>query len=214
MPLKNIKLNNAKRNKDDEYYTLYKIIKNKLVHFHDQFEDKTLLFNCNDYDKNFWKYFYNNFDKIKPKKIIALGYEENAFAYEYDGHQIKKTKLNPFFGREAGDFQNPESIKYLQEADIVITNPPFSLFGKFIKQLIEFNKNFLIIGNMNASYYKNINNEILNKKCFVVPESNRNVELFSTPSNKLIEMQFWFTNLNIPKHLYFNLIFDLLFKIW
>ena len=150
-------IHNAKKKKNDEFFTRYEDIEAEIAYYKHHLEGKILLFNCNDTEEsNFWKYFYNNFHKLKLKKIIGIGYGLGSIAAEYNGRDIRRTPQTYFFGNEAGDFRSFHSVRYLQEADIVITNPPFSLFRDYVNQLIHFNKKFLIIGHMVAINYKDM----------------------------------------------------------
>ena len=157
---------------------------------------KVIYCNCDDYRySNFVKYFKDNFEKIKIKKLIATNYDmgEGAFVYEYDGVNKLVQKL-----AGNGDFRSTECIAYLQEADIVCTNPPFSLFLEYIKQLMDYGKKFLVIGNKNTVNYlcdyikqgklrtgKNIPSE------FKLPDG--------TMTKKVQGLCRWFTNLETHK---------------
>lgn len=153
---KNINMNKAKKEKNDEFYTQYEDIERELAHYMDHFKDKIVFCNCDDPEwSNFWKYFENDFNILGLKKLISTHYEENDPSYKLeleciDG-QMVKTKT-PLKGN--GDFRNQECVDILKECDIVVTNPPFSLFREYVSQLIDYNKKFLIIGNMNAISYK------------------------------------------------------------
>ena len=165
MPLKNKNLNKAKAIKDNEFFTLAINIQKELQHYWKHFKNKIILLNCNDGLKSeFWKYFKALFNVIGLKKLIAISYGDNAVVLQYNGKDIIEVKLNPFFDKAAGDFRNPECIDYLQQADIVVTNPPFSLFREYVDMLIHFNKKFLIIGPLHAITYRNIFNQIKNNK--------------------------------------------------
>ena len=149
---KNKNLTNAKKAKDNEFYTLLKEVEKEVSQY--DLKGKVIYCNCDDYRySNFVKYFKDNFEKIKIKKLIATNYDtgEGAFIYEYDGVNELVQELNG-----NGDFRSPECITYLQESDVVITNPPFSLFREYIKQLMGYEKKFLVIGNSNAFTYKEI----------------------------------------------------------
>ena len=146
---KNTNLINAKKAKDDCFFTLLKDVEKEVSQY--DLKGKVIYCNCDDYRySNFVKYFKDNFEKIKIKKLIATNYDmgEGAFVYEYDGVNELVQKL-----AGNGDFRSPECIAYLQEADIVCTNPPFSLFLEYIKQLIDYGKKFLVIGNKNTVNY-------------------------------------------------------------
>lgn len=149
---KNANLTNAKKAKNDEFYTLLKEVEKEVSQY--DLKGKVIYCNCDDYRySNFVKYFKDNFEELKIKKLIATNYDtgEGAFVYEYDGVNELVQELNG-----NGDFRSPECIAYLQEADIVCTNPPFSLFREYVKQLMDYGKKFLIIGNNNAITYKDI----------------------------------------------------------
>ena len=127
--MKNENLNKAKQQKNDEFYTQYKDVKKEVERYADQLRGKIIFCNCdNPEESNFSKYFYDNFDILGLKGLIS----SNA------------------------DFRSEESIKMLKDCDIVITNPPFSLFREYIAQLMEYDKKFLILGNNNAITYKEV----------------------------------------------------------
>lgn len=191
---KNTNLINAKKAKDDCFFTLLKDVEKEVSQY--DLKGKVIYCNCDDYRySNFVKYFKDNFEKIKIKKLIATNYDmgEGAFVYEYDGVNELVQKL-----AGNGDFRSPECIAYLQEADIVCTNPPFSLFLEYIKQLMDYGKKFLVIGNKNTVNYlcdyikqgklrtgKNIPSE------FKLPDG--------TMTKKVQGLCRWFTNLETHK---------------
>ncbi len=147
-------LHNANKAKKDEFYTALTDIEKEMKNYKSQFENKIIFCNCDDPEEsNFWKYFYLNFGVLKIKKLIATHFdpEKPTYKLEYDGSQLVKTPL-----KQNGDFRSPECISFLQEADIICTNPPFSLFREYIAQLVEYKKDFLIIGNVNALTYKEV----------------------------------------------------------
>lgn len=152
--MSNNNLKNAKKNKNDEFYTLFGDIENELKNYKNQFRDKVVLCNCDDPEKsNFWKYFKINFENFGLKKIVSNHLVKDGLSYklEFDGKQTLKTNL---IGN--GDFRSSESISMLKEADILVTNPPFSLFREYVAQLIKYNKKFLILGSQNAITFKDI----------------------------------------------------------
>lgn len=191
---KNTNLINAKKAKDDCFFTLLKDVEKEVSQY--DLKGKVIYCNCDDYRySNFVKYFKDNFEKIKIKKLIATNYDmgEGAFVYEYDGVNELVQKL-----AGNGDFRSTECIAYLQEADIVCTNPPFSLFLEYIKQLMDYGKKFLVIGNKNTVNYlcdyikqgklrtgKNIPSE------FKLPDG--------TMTKKVQGLCRWFTNLETHK---------------
>lgn len=147
-------LNKANKNKNDEFYTQLSDIEKELGHYKEHFKDKIIFLNCDDPEEsNFWKYFYLNFKFLGLKKLIAthFGNGKPSYKLEKTNGNTKKTPL-----KQNGDFRSPECIEILKEADIVVTNPPFSLLREYIAQLIEHNKKFVIIGNINALSYKEI----------------------------------------------------------
>ena len=129
-------LHRAKKAKNDEFYTQLSDIETELAHYKDQFKDKIIYCNCdNPTMSNFIKYFNDNNDKLGFTQLLTSHYDP-----------ITKT----------GDFRSAESIALLKQADIVITNPPFSLFREYVAQLVEYKKQFLIVGSLNAVTYKEI----------------------------------------------------------
>ena len=155
---KNSNLHNAKSAKNDEFYTQLTDVAKELMHYKEHFKDKVVLCNCDDPTWSaFWKYFHLNFEELGLKKLISTHYdrEEATYKMEYEGgndNDIEAGVKTPLEGN--GDFRNQECIELLKEADIVVTNPPFSLFREYVAQLMEYDKKFLIIGNMNAITYK------------------------------------------------------------
>ena len=148
----NKNLSDARRNKKDEFYTQLVDIEAELKHCKDHFKDKVVLCNCDDWEKsNFVKYFKDNFKNLALNKLIATCWVENGNGklFEYNGSDIKVELL-----KGDGDFRSQECVELLKQADIVVTNPPFSLFREYIAQLMEYNKKLLIIGNINAITYK------------------------------------------------------------
>lgn len=164
----------AKKAKKDEFYTQLTDIEKELRFYKKFFKNKSVYCNCDDPKKsNFFQYFSLNFEYLGLKKLITTCYKNqnvdlfstNKFeqgAYlEYlgdlnqnnipDDHEISKTHL-----KGDGDFRSEECINLLKNSDVVVTNPPFSLFREYIDQLIMFNKKFVIIGNVNAITYKEV----------------------------------------------------------
>lgn len=186
-------MDNAKRNKADEFYTQLNDIELELKHYKEQFKDKVVFCNCDDpYESNFFKYFAINFNHLGLKKLIATCYDNSPVAYtqmnffgenksvankNHHPYKIEITKVEDCNNdgafdlsdvdyllknksntmtllKENGDFRSDECIELLKESDIVVTNPPFSLFREYVEQLITYNKKFIIIGNVNAISYK------------------------------------------------------------
>ncbi|MBR2371284.1 MAG: modification methylase, partial [Clostridia bacterium] len=155
-------LHNANRAKKDEFYTQLTDIEKELKHYKEHFKDKVVFCNCDDPEySNFWKYFQNNFYFLGLKKLVSTHYNTDGTpSYKMEivrtdnGNQMGipnyvKTSLHG-----NGDFRSDECIEILKQADIVVTNPPFSLFREYVAQLIEYDKKFIIIGNQNAITYK------------------------------------------------------------
>ena len=160
----NSNLNKAKKARNDEFYTMLSDIENELVHYREHFKDKIVYCNCDDpTQSNFVKYFQINFDTLGLKKLIATGYKKDGQGVKlvYDSSN-KAANVQELYGD--GDFRSPECVELLKQADIVVTNPPFSLFREYVAQLVGHGKKFLIIGNMNALKYKEIFPLIKNNK--------------------------------------------------
>ena len=161
----NKNLNGAKREKNDEFYTQLSDIEKELFHYKDHFKDKVVLCNCNDaLHSNFAKYFSLNFEFLGLKKLICTSYgdgDENGKVCIYTGDKngnripdIEEWYCYELDGK--GDFRSDACIELLKESDIVVTNPPFSLFREFVATLEKYSKKYLIIGNMNAITYKEV----------------------------------------------------------
>ena len=160
---KNTDLNKANRAKKDEFYTQITDIEKEMRYYKEHFRNKTIFCNCDDPESsNFWRYFHLNFYELGLKKLISTHYEEEKASYRMDivstdnGEQcgIPEYVKTPL--KQNGDFRSPECIEILKEADIIITNPPFSLFREYIAQLFEYKKKFIILGNINAIKYKEV----------------------------------------------------------
>lgn len=181
----NKNLNKAKEAKKDEFYTQLEDINNELKHYREHFRDKTVLCNCDDPRvSNFFTYFAYNFEFLGLKKLITTCYKnqdvdlfsqgqcEKAVYLVYEGdkngnHTPDAEEIGVMPLKGDGDFRSPECIELLKEADIVVTNPPFSLFREYVAQLIEYDKKFLIIGHQNAISYKEIFPLIMQNKIWM-----------------------------------------------
>ena len=160
----NINLHTAKVQGNDEFYTQITDIEKELSNYKDFFKGKVVYCNCDDArESNFFKYFSKNFEFLGLKKLITTGYKAEGkgvvLVYEGDKNGNHKVEDNEIVVRElegSGDFRSEECVEFLKEADVVVTNPPFSLFREYIAQLVEYNKKFLVIGNLNAATYKEI----------------------------------------------------------
>ena len=164
MPNNNKNLHKANKAKNDEFYTQLSDIEKELKHYKEHFKDKIVFCNCDDpQESNFWQYFSLNFEYLGLKKLISTHYETDKPSYKLEivkdisgdgkvnGLDTVRTPL-----KQNGDFLSPECVEILKEADIVVTNPPFSLFKEYVAQLVEYDKKFLVIGNKNAITYKEI----------------------------------------------------------
>lgn len=223
---KNSNLSAAKRAKNDEFYTQLTDIEKELRHYRKHFEDKTVLCNCDDpFESNFFKFFVLNFKRLGLKKLIATCYEGSAVAEYRDGKakpykavvttvhdttgdggvdmedvrnlfELGENELVELEGN--GDFRSEECLALLDEADIVVTNPPFSLFREYVSILMEHEKKFIVIGSQNAITYKEF---------FPLLKDDK-VWLGSTHPKEFIQRNgtvkkfgniCWFTNLDIKK---------------
>lgn len=231
--LGNRSLGKAKINKNDEYYTSLSTIEDEIDKYKKHFEGKVVYCNCDSpIESNFSRFFVNNFKRLRLKSLIISCYEEKeeslftvegehrqALWAEYTGKHIENEanfwqslKINKFVGD--GDFRSRESIDLLKKADIVVTNPPFSLFREFVSQLIERDKEFLILGTMNAITYKEFFPLLVDNKVWPGPDFRSTVE-FEVPKeypfNKSprvgedgrhymsVQGITWWTNLDYPK---------------
>ncbi len=230
----NENLHKANTAKKDEFYTQLTDIERELRHYKEHFKDKVVFCNCDDPRiSNFFHYFSYNFEYLGLKKLITTCYKsqdmdlfseqksERAIYLEYTGDKNGNKVPDPQeigiqYLKNDGDFRNPESIELLKQADIVVTNPPFSLFREYVAQLIDYNKKFLIIGNINAITYKEIFKLIKENKAwlgvnmgrgisgFIVP---KHYELYGTEAridesgNRIVSTNncLWLTNLDMNK---------------
>lgn len=189
---KNGSLHKAKSAKNDEYYTRLEDIEAEMMHYRPHFKDKVVFCNCDDPEwSNFFRYFAMNFSFLGLKKLIATHYEPNGNSYalivdkSLDVNGDGKIDIKDTFKVELtgnGDFNSAECIKYLKESDIVVSNPPFSLFREYIELLIKNKKKFLIIGNKNAITYKEVFKHIKDNKLWMGMAPLGKDWLFSIPS--------------------------------
>lgn len=167
----NRNLSKAKEAKKDEFYTQLSDIETELLHYRTHFENKIVYCNCDDpVWSDFWKYFHLNFAKLKLKKLVSTHYNRGNQSYSmtYSGGDDDNIDSGVVaLLRDDGDFRSPECIELLKEADIIVTNPPFSLFREYIALLIEYDKKFIIWGNNNAITYKEVFPLIKNNKIWL-----------------------------------------------
>ncbi len=203
----NKNLQTAKTAKKDEFYTQLTDIEKELRHYKEHFNGKTVLCNCDDPRvSNFYKYFSMNFEHLGLKRLICTCYKhqdvdlfgdhgsEQAVYIDYTGGD---ENILPLKGD--GDFRSQECVDLLKQADIVVTNPPFSLFREYVAQLMKYEKKFLIIGNIGAASYKEIFPLIMNNKVWLGFHSGHT--LFAVPDDYEIPE---FYNLNDKQKLSSN----------
>ncbi len=223
---RNKNLHKAKNAKNDEFYTQLSDIEKELKYYKQHFKDKVVYCNCDDPEEsNFWNYFALNFEYLQLKKLVSTHFETEKPSYKLeivadinnDG-KINKLDTVKTSLKQNGDFRSEECIEILQEADIVVTNPPFSLFREYVAQLVEYNKKFIIMGSLNAITYKGIFKLIKENKLWLGVDNSCS-RLFRIPNhyekyNKIengqkycsINNVYWFTNFdNIKIHEDINL---------
>ena len=230
---KNNNLHSAKKAKNDEFYTRITDVEKELKYYKDFFKGKKVLCNCNDGKIDgvwsaFAQYFSMNFEHLGLKKLTCVSYNEDGHGmkYVYEGDKNGNRIADDFEWEVSeldghGDFSDEEGQQMMQGCDVVVTNPPFSLFRNFVAQLVKYDKKFLIIGNMNAITYKEIfplikeNKVWMGATCFnggathfIAPSELYDAEKMSNPKNAYFENgKFmwrvngvrWFTNINHTK---------------
>jgi len=151
-------LTKAKGSKSNEFYTQISDIEKELKIYRKDLKGLTVFCNCDDpVYSNFWRYFHLNFDLLGLKKLIATHYEISCPSYKivYEGGDDNDCSLGVTTALvENGDFRSDECVELLKESDIVVTNPPFSLFREYVAQLMKYEKKFIIIGSINSVTYK------------------------------------------------------------
>lgn len=197
----NKSLTAAKKAKNDEFYTQLVDIEKELRYYKEHFRGKTVLCNCDDPRiSNFFRYFAYNFEELGLKRLIttcyknqnadlfSMGQSERAVMLEYMGDRNGNSLPEPdeIGIRELqgdGDFRSRECVELLKQADIVVTNPPFSLFREYVAQLIEYDKKFLIIGNQNAITYKEIFKLFMQNRIWLGASIHSGDRKFGVPDN-------------------------------
>ena len=202
-------LHKARKAKNDEFYTKLTDIDNELQHYKDIFAGKIIYCDCDNPTKsNFVKWFYRRFNMLHLKRLIVTAYNKDGFGLYWDT-DFSKVDANTIYINEwiendvrylsgNGDFRSDECIELLKQADIVVTNPPFSLFREYIKVLMDNNKDFLVIGSLNAVIYKDIFPYIKNNTIQI--GFTPGCLSFDTPEldNKCVYI-YWYTTLHIDK---------------
>ena len=227
----NRSLHAAKSSKQDEFYTQLPDIEKELRHYKAHFKGKTVFCNCDDPRiSHFFRHFLNSFEQLGLKRLITTSYRneqpdlfstnrsEKGVYFDYTGEQKgtrlpDPVKIKPLKLKGNGDFRSAECVALLKQSDIVVTNPPFSLFREYVEQLVEHDKKFLIIGNSNALHYQEIFKLLKENMmwlgysqpvAFVVPDhyEMRSVRSWRDENGtnwRSLGNARWFTNLDILK---------------
>lgn len=217
----------ARGAKKDEFYTQLVDIEKEMRYYREHFRGKTVLCNCDDPRvSNFFHYFSYNFEQLGLKKLITTCYKnqerdlfsqnnsERAIWLEYNGDRNGNRVPDPEeiginYLQGDGDFRSAECIKLLKQADIVVTNPPFSLFREYVAQLMEYNKDFIIIGNTGAATYEDIFPYIKDDRMwigvtnynvgmmFMIPDSYKTYHHIDSNGRKIgrVSTSCWWTNI-------------------
>lgn len=205
----NKQLRKARQDKCDEFYTQLSDIESELSHYSDYFRGKVIYCPCDDFSwSGFPQYFREHFHEIGIKKLVTSCFRSNRRSekIEYDGKNVTVTPL-----KGHGDFRSQECVDLLDRADVIVTNPPFSLFRDFFELLTSHYKKFVIVGDINAISYKVVFPSIQNNTVwlgfsrnmsFVIPEHyRRSNNVQRTPNGKaLIKLATvrWYSNVE-PK---------------
>jgi hypothetical protein len=227
----NKNLTNAKKAKNDEFYTRFsdiqKEVESYLEYDPNTFKRKVVYSNCDDpFESNFFRYFVLNFERLGLKQLITTSYKpspvansqlglfgddktlqkskgrpkvtankfiinevgdvdgDGSFTLEDIAKQLRANKNNEWTPLEGdGDFRSDECVELLKQSDIVVTNPPFSLYRQYVKQLFDYNKKFVIIASKNTITYKEVFPYIKENKLWVGAMSFSNDILFIAPKN-------------------------------
>lgn len=206
----NANLQYSRREKQDEFYTQYSTIEEELWFYKEHFKNKTIYCNCdNPKFSQFWAFFYNNFNKLKLKTLYSTYLSDSPLLYIYDGKSVTVQKING-----NGGYDSKECLKILDKSDLCITNPPYSLFKNYMNLLINKNKKFIVLGNLNSATYTNIMPLITQRKIWLGVNSGH--YWFKVPSwyeEKKTDFKIdeqgqkwrrmgnicWYTNLDIPE---------------
>lgn len=204
----NKKLNKAKITKNDEFYTRFEDVNTELINYSNQFFNKIVYCPCDNPNlSNFTKYFRDNFEKLGIKRLVSTCYPQGIMQV-VDNEGIKTLQLE---GDD--DFRSEECVRIMKSCDVVVTNPPFSLFKDFIKLIEKFGKKFLIIGSKTAVRYKEVITKIISGQMwngfrpwsggmwFICDkkEKDEDVRMINGFYCKNVS-SIWFTNLERPEH--------------
>lgn len=224
---KSLKLKRAKKAKNDEFYTDCSEIEKELAHYTEHFKDKTVLCNCDDpYYSEFWKYFKVRFKTLELKKLIGTHYDnknlpsyaiefsrDERYTLSYDDSKKLRERYNTIdfdldnisdckihWLNGDGDFRSAECLEYLKECDIVVTNPPFSLFREFISVMSSHSKKFVTIGDLNSVAYKEVFKLIMSNRIWSGYSHPKEFRIkFDGRDTRKFGNKMWFTNLEIKK---------------
>ena len=174
--MKNKNLNDAKSVKNDEFYTLYDDIENELINYKDYLKDKVIYCNCDSDESNFVKFLKNVKNDWQIKEVIHSCIKDDG----------------------SSGFESEESIELLKRCDVVITNPPFSLFKEFISFIFEYNKSFIVVSSITSYTYKQMFPKILNNE---IRFGYNTIKQFIGSDGKLHKFGniCWFTNFDVNK---------------
>lgn len=202
----------AQTRRADEFYTLYSTVENELKYYGDYFHGKVVYCNCdNPYESNFVKYFVNNFERLGIRRLIATCYSESGVGLLGELTDVSQG-LQIMSLRDSGDFRSLECRKLAEQSDVVVTNPPFSLFRDFVTMMELLGKDFLVLGNQAAACYAEVWSKIREGRLFYGVTLRGGNELFRVPDSytlpgvsyvdgvdgKCKEIPFvrWFTTIN------------------
>ena len=214
MPVSNQNLHTAKVDQADEFYTLMPDIKNEISNYTNQFAGKVVYLNCDDPNKsNFFRFFNNHFSRLKLKRLICTHFIDQQQSLFQTAPPAKPVCLQYTGGtrydirhlKGDGDFRSNECERYFDAADIVVTNPPFSIMRQFLTQLLKSDKKFLVIGTINAIVVKCVMPHfaageiwpgVTRPKKFIVPEHYRTTDR-DADGRKVAAMgnTIWITNM-------------------
>lgn len=172
------KLNAAKRARNDNFRTRLEDVERELAHYPDAFRGKTVYLPADDADSAFWRYFEDRFDKLGLLRLIATRYAPTGGS-SFTEVTAGGVSTTPLTG--TGDFRSPECLALLEQSDIVVTNPPFSLFREFVALLVDHEKNFLVLGGMNAVTYREVWSLIRGGQVWLGATSNSGEMQFNVP---------------------------------
>lgn len=176
----------AQKAKNNEYYTLYEDIEKECNHYRYWFKDKIIYCNCDSTESNFYKYFKDNFKEFGLKELWITSL--NGEYIRYNGN-YSITEID-------GDMFSEDCLDLLKRCDIVVTNPPFSEFRKFFDVLMEYDKDFIIVGHVMSINYNNIFPKIIDN---TIRTGYSNLNTFNTPNGLKRVYCLWLTTFPVIK---------------